>query len=239
MNLVWVICKKEFQGYFNSLIAYIFTVLFLAVINFLFIWFVLIPSQSINFSFYFEFLLYGIWFIIPAITMRSWAEEKKLGTAELLLTFPVKDWEVVFGKYLAGVIFFGLILLLSLVVPLSTALIGSPDWTAILSGYLGVFLVACSFIAVGTTMSALTKSQTIAFLLSLVICLFLLGIDNLLNRFQFPLGINFLINYLDVGWHFDSIARGVVDSRDIIYYLSLVFFFLTLNKYLIERRRWS
>jgi len=239
MSRVWAVCKREFWGYFNSLIAYIFSVIFLGTVNTLYIWFVLIPSQQINFTYYFNFLLYGMWFIIPAITMRTWAEEKKLGTDELLLTLPLDDWEAVLGKYLAGILFFALIILLSLIVPISAALLGNPDWPVVLSGYLGILLVAASFIAVGMMMSALTKSQTIAFVGSVIVCLFLLGIGNLFDRFDLPYGIGTFISYIDVGTHFDSIARGVIDSRDIIYYLSLIFFFLVLNKYWLERRKWT
>ena len=239
MSRVWAVSKKEFWGYFNSLIAYIFAILFLGSVNTLYIWFVLVPSGQINLAYYFQFLLYGMWFIIPAITMRSWAEEKKLGTDELLLTLPLNDWEAVLGKYFGGVLFFSIIVLLSLIIPLSVALLGTPDWPAILCGYVGIILVGAAFIAIGMMMSAMTRSQTIAFVSSLIICLVLLGLDNLMGKMQLPLGLSFLIGYLDVGSHFDSIARGVIDSRDVIFYLSLISFFLVLNKYWLERRKWT
>ncbi len=238
MSRVWRVCKKEFWGFFNSLIAYFFAIIFLGAVNILYVWLVLFPSGQVNITPYFDFMLYGMWFIIPAITMRSWAEERKLGTDELLLTLPIKDWEVVMGKYLAGVIFFGLILVLSMVIPISTALLGKQDWAVVGCGYLGLFLVAAAFIAIGQTMSALTRSQTIAFVLSLIICLAFLGLNNILNLVALPKGFTFLINYLDIGWHFNSIARGVIDSRDLIFYLSLIAFFLVLNKYWLERRKW-
>ncbi len=239
MRGIWAIAKKEFWGFFNSLIAYFFAIIFLGAVNVLFVFMVLFPNGQLNMTPYFDFLLYGMWFIIPAVTMRSWAEEKKLGTDELLLTFPVKDWEVVLGKYLAGLAFFGLILVLSFSVPLSTALLGKQSWSVVLCGYLGLLLVSAAFIAIGQTMSALTKSQTIAFVLSLIICLFLLGLNNLGGLIALPRGLSFFINYLDIGYHFDSIARGVIDSRDIIYYLSLILFFLILNKYWLDRRKWA
>jgi len=239
MSRVWAVCKREFWGYFNSLIAYIFSIIFLGAVNILYVWFVLIRSGQVNLSAYFEFLLYGMWFIIPAITMRAWAEEKKLGTAELLLTLPVNDWEAVLGKYLAALLFFALVIVLSLVVPVSAALLGRPDWPAVFCGYLGVLLVGAAFIAVGMMMSSLTRSQTVAFVGSVIVCLLLLGVNDLFNRFALPLGLGFFISYLDVGEHFNSIARGVIDSRDIIYYLSVVSFFLVLNKYWLERRKWA
>jgi len=239
MSRVWAVCKKEFWGYFNSLIAYIFAIIFLGAVNILYIWFALLPSGDINFSYYFSFLLYGMWFVIPALTMRSWAEEKKLGTDELLLTLPVNDWEAVLSKYFAGILFFGLIVLLSLLVPLSVALLGKPDWPAIIAGYIGIMMVAAAFIAIGLMMSSLTRSQPVAFVSSVIVCLGLLGINDLLGRFSMPAWLSFLVSYLDVGDHFQSIARGVIDSRDIIYYLSIVFFFLVLNKYWLERRKWA
>jgi len=239
MKRVWAVAKKEFWSYFNSMIAYAFALIFLTAVNFVYIWMILLPSAQVRLNYYFEVMIWGIWFIIPAITMRSWAEEKRLRTDELLLTLPVKDWEVVLGKFLAGWGFFGLILILSLGVPLGASLLGSPDWSVVLCGYIGIFLVAGGFIAVGMTMSSLTKSQFIAFILSLVVCLFLLALKELFAQLPGFAGLGFIINYLDIGEHFDSIARGVVDSRDLIYYLSVIFFFLVLNKYQLERRKWA
>jgi ABC-2 type transport system permease protein len=239
MSRVWAVCRKEFGGYFNSLIAYIFSVIFLGAVNTLYVWWVLVPSGQVNLSPYFEFLLYGMWFIIPALTMRSWAEEKKLGTDELLLTLPVNDWEAVLGKYFAALLFFALIILLSLLVPVSAALLGRPDWPALLCGYLGVLLVGAVFIAAGMSISSLTRSQPTAFVGSVIVCLLLLGVNDLLSRFGLPAWLGYLFSYIDVGEHFNSIARGVIDSRDVIYYLSLVFFFLVLNKYQLERRKWA
>jgi ABC-2 type transport system permease protein len=239
MSRAWAVCKKEFWGYFNSLIAYIFSIIFLGAVNILYVWFVLIPSQQVNLSPFFEFLLYGMWFIIPAITMRAWAEEKKLGTDELLLTLPVNDWEAVLGKYFAALFFFGLIVLLSLIIPISAALLGKPDWPVIICGYIGIMLVGGAYIAVGMMMSSLTSSQTIAFVSSVIVCLLLLGINDLLSKFGLPFGLGALAAYIDVGDHFASISRGVIDSRDIIYYLSLIAFFLVLNKYQLERRKWA
>jgi len=236
---IWAICKKEFWGYFNSLIAYFFTIIFLGAVNFLYVFMVLFPNGQLNLSTYFDILLMGMWFIIPAITMKSWAEEKKLGTDELLLTFPLKDWDVVLGKFLAGFLFFGLILALSFVVPLSASLLGKSDWGVIICGYLGLLLVAGAFLAIGQTMSSFTKSQAVAFVSSLLICLLLLGLNNLAGLVALPKGLSSLINYLDVGWHFDSIARAVIDTRDIVFYLSLMAFFLVLNKYWLDRRKWA
>jgi ABC-2 type transport system permease protein len=239
MKRVWAIAKKEFSGYFNSLIAYIFSILFLGLVNTLYIWIILVPNKQLSLNSYFEFMLYGIWLIMPSVTMRAWAEEKKLGTDELLLSFPIKDWEAVAGKYLAGIMFLATLLALSVVVPLSTVLVGKPDWPVVVAGYLGLFLVGASFLAIGMMLSSATKSQTIAFIATLLLCLGLMGIDNVIGRVELPFGMTFLISYLDIGSHFDSISRGVIDSRDIVYYLSVIFFFLVLNKYWIERRKWA
>ena len=114
MRRVWAVAKKEFWGYFNSMMAYAFALIFLGAVNFVYIWMILLPSAQVRLNYYFEVMIWGMWFIIPAITMRSWAEERRLRTDELLLTLPINDWEAVLGKYLAGVGFFSLILILSL-----------------------------------------------------------------------------------------------------------------------------
>jgi ABC-2 type transport system permease protein len=239
MARIAAIFTREFRGYFNSLMAYFFIVVFLGVVNFIFIWFILLPSGQARMQEYFEFFIYGLWIFVPAITMRAWAEEKKLGTLELLLTLPVKDHEAVLGKYLAALCFLSFVLLLSLTVPLCVALLGDPDPGPIIGGYVGLFLLGGAFIAVGTAISSMTENQFIAFLLTVLVCVALLSIEELFTMLPLPGFIAFLVQFLDVGRHFDSIGRGVIDSRDVIFYLCLIAFFLFLNIRSVESRKWS
>ena len=239
MSRISAIFKKEFKGYFNSLMAYFFIVVFLGVVNFLFIWFILFPSKQASLREYFEFFIYGLWIFVPAITMRSWAEERKLKTDELLLTLPVRDYEAVLGKYFASLAFLGLVLVLSAMAPITVALVGSPDWSPIFAGYLGLFLLGASFAAIGTAISSMTENQFIAFLVTVVICVGLLAIEELGAMLPLPDFLVYLITFLDVGHHFNSIGRGVIDSRDVIYYLSVIVFFLFLNVRAVERRKWA
>ncbi len=239
MARISAIFTREFKGYFNSLMAYFFIVVFLSVVNFIFIWFILLPSGQARMQEYFEFFIYGLWIFVPAITMRVWAEEKKLGTLELLFTMPVKDYEAVLGKYLAALCFLAFVLLLSLTVPLSVALLGDPDPGPIIGGYVGLFLLGAAFIAIGTAISSMTENQFIAFLLTVLVCVALLSIEELFTMLPLPGVIAFLVQFLDAGRHFDSIGRGVIDSRDVIFYLCLIAFFLFLNIRSVESRKWS
>jgi ABC-2 type transport system permease protein len=238
MSKIEAIFKREFKGYFNSLMAYFFIVVFLSVVNFIFIWFILLPGNQARMGEYFEFFIYGLWIFVPAITMRVWAEEKKLGTDELLLTMPVKDYEAVLGKFLAAFAFLVLVLALSLTVPLSVAYLGNPDPGPIIGGYIGLLLLGGTFVAVGTAVSSMTENQFIAFLLTVLVCVALLSVEELLSMLPLPGFIAFLAQFLDVGRHFDSVGRGVVDSRDIIFYLSAIGFFLFLNIRSVQSRKW-
>jgi ABC-2 type transport system permease protein len=240
MDRVWAIFKKEFTGYFNSLMAYFFLVVFLLAVNVLYVWFMFFRSRVPVMNDYFELAIIGFWLFIPAITMRMWAEEKKLGTLELLMTMPVRDGEAVAGKFLASFAFLLLTLLLSFVtIPTALAYVGQPDFGPIIGGYVGLLLLGTSFIAVGLAISSMTENQFIAFLLTSIICLALLGISEILQMIPMPGWLLGLVSYLDAGTHFDSIGRGVIDSRDIVYYLSVICFFLFLNYRAVTSRRWK
>jgi ABC-2 type transport system permease protein len=240
MFRVWAIFKKEFMSYFNSLMAYFFLVVFLAAVNMLFIWFSFFQSRTAVMTDYFEFVIIALWLFIPAITMRMWAEEKNLGTLELLMTMPVRDGEAVTGKFLASFAFLALTLALSfLTVPMALAYVGDLDWGPVIGGYLGLVFLGSSFIAVGLAVSSMTRNQFIAFLLTSIICLAFLGVSELFQLVPLPGWILNLVAYLDAGSHFDSIGRGVIDSRDIVYYLSVICIFLFLNYRAVASRRWK
>ena len=238
MTTVYTVTRKEFRSYFQSPIAYIFITVFLVLTQWLFFRGFFLVNQATLRDF---FSLVPIIFLIfvPAVTMRLWAEEKKLGTLELLLTFPVRDWEVVLGKYLASLAFVALTILLTLPLAITVATLGHPDSGALIGGYLGCILLGGSYLAIGLWVSGMTSNQIVAFIITAVICfaLYILGDPIVLGsvpRFLVPFFAN-----LSMGYHFDSIGRGVVDSRDVIYYLSIIGFFLFLNVRTVESRRWS
>lgn len=240
MSRVYAIFKKEFTGYFDSLMAYFFLVVFLAMTNLLFIWFSFFRTRTATMGDFFEFAIPAFWLFIPAITMKMWAEEKKLGTLELIMTMPVRDSEAVAGKFLASLAFLAITLALSfLSIPMVVTYMGDPDWGPIIGGYLGLFLLGSSFIAVGLAISSMTENQFIAFLLSSVVCLILLGVGEMIQLVGLPGWLSGFLVWLDAGSHFDSIGRGVIDSRDILYYLSVIFFFLFLNYRAVTSRRWK
>jgi ABC-2 type transport system permease protein len=237
MHNIGVIAGKEFRAYFSSVIAYIFITLFLAVSGWLFMQSFFLLGQASLRSF-FSLLPWLFLIFVPAVAMRLWAEEKKLGTIELLMTFPVRDSEVVLGKFLAAIGFLAVALFLSFPLALTAAYVGDPDWGAICGGYLGALLLGAAYLAIGLFVSSLTENQIVAFLVSAVACfaLYIVGEDFVLFRVpQFMVGF---LSYLSLGTHFESIGRGVLDTRDLLYYLSVIGFFLFLNVRSVESRKW-
>jgi ABC-2 type transport system permease protein len=231
------IFKREFSSYFNSPIAYIYLTVFIGLSSWLFFkGFFLIGEASMRP--FFGLLPWIFLFFLPAVTMRLWAEEKKVGTMELLMTFPLTDFEAVLGKFLASFAFLLVSLGLSLVLPVAVAALGDPDPGQIVGGYLGAILIGAAYLSIGLFISSLTENQIVAFIVSVVAIfgLFILGEDFVL--FGVPDWLVPVFSFLGLGGHFDSISRGVVDSRDIIYYLSIIGFFLYLNVKSIEARKW-
>ncbi len=238
MSMALNIASKEFRSYFQSPIAYIFITIFLVLTHWIFFTGFFVIGQATMREFFglvpLVFLLF-----VPAVTMRLWAEEKKLGTLELLLTFPVKDWEVVLGKFLASFFFLAVTLVCTLPLAITVIALGNPDNGAIIGGYLGSLLLGGAYLAIGLWMSSLTQNQIVAFILTLVVCFvfYIIGTPLVLGmvpRFLVPFFAN-----LSLAYHFDSIGRGVIDSRDLLYYVSMMAFFLFLNIRSIESRTWS
>lgn len=238
MTTVWTIAKKEFRSYFQSPIAYIFITVFLVMTHFFFFRGFFVVGQATLREFFALIPLVYLLFV-PAVTMRLWAEERKLGTMELLLTFPVKDWEVVLGKFLASFGFLAVSLLCTLPLALVVISLGNPDNGALVGGYLGSLLLGGTFLALGLWISALTSNQIIAFILTAASCFLLYIIGEPVVLSSVPDALTAFLANLSVGYHFDSIGRGVVDSRDLLYYLSIIAFFLFLNIRSIESRKWS
>ena len=239
MNKTMAIFKKEFKSYFVSPIAYVFITIFLAVSSYLFFHVFFINNQA-DMRGFFEPLPLIFLIFVPAIAMRSWAEERKVKTLELLLTWPITDFEVVAGKFLASFCFIAVAVLLTVTIPISIVAIGGkPDFGPIITGYLGALLMGGAYLAVGMWISSYTENQIIAFLLGVVACFFFFIIGSPFIVIFVAPWLAPLFTYLGLGSHFDSIQRGVIDSRDLIYYLSVIGFFLFLNMQSLAGRKWE
>jgi ABC-2 type transport system permease protein len=230
------IFKREFASYFNSPIAFIYLTVFLGLSSWLFLkGFFLIGEASMRP--FFSLIPWIFLFFVPAITMRLWAEEKKVGTMELLMTLPVTNAEAVLGKFLASFAFLLVSLALSFVLPVVVSALGDPDPGQIAGGYLGSVLIGGAFLSIGLFISSLTENQIVAFIVSVVAIfgLYIVGEDFVL--FGIPDRLVPVLSFLGTGGHFDSVSRGVIDTRDILYYLSVIGFFLYLNIKSIEARK--
>ncbi len=238
MDNILTIFKKEFKTFFISPIAYIFIVVYLVVTNFLFFQSFFLINQA-DMRGYFSILPWIFLLFVPAITMRSWAEEKKLKTLELLLTWPLSDYQVVAGKFLASFCFLAITILLSISVPITISLLGSPDLGPIMGGYIGALLMGAAYLAIGLWISSFTENQIVAFILGVVITFTLFIVGNPFVTMAAPSMLIPVLNYIGLGNHFQSIERGVIDTRDILYYFSVIGFFLFLNVQTLGSRKWE
>ncbi len=222
MEPTLAVAKREFRTFFASPIAYVVLGGFLLVAGWLFFSTLFLAGQASLRSF---FGIAPVLFVVlvPAVTMRAVAEERKSGTLELLMTLPMEDWQVVFGKFLAalGMVSVGLAWTLpySLTVAALTAPGAGFDWGPVVAGYLGLLLLAASFIALGLWGSALSKNQIVGFIVGLVLCFAFSFIDKF--AVLLPESLAQVFQFLSVGYHFDNIARGVIDTRDLVFYVSL------------------
>ncbi len=238
MNNIATIFFKEFKSYFLSPIAYIVLSVYLILTNFLFFqsFFVINQAEMRN---YFSILPWVFLIFIPAVTMRLWSEEKKEKTLELMLTWPVKEVELVTAKFLGAVAFLFIAFLLSITIPITIALLGDPDEGVILASYIGAALLGCAYISIGLFCSSLTENQIIAFLLGAAVSFVLFIVGTPFVTMFAPSSVTPFLMYLGLGQHFDNIIKGVIDSRDVIYYLSVIGFFLFLNIHSLESRKWE
>lgn len=237
IKTIYILFKKELMSYFNSPIAYIFIGVFLVAGNWLFFNNFFIVGQA-SMRNYFELLPWIFLFLSPAITMRLWSEEKKSGTIEFLLTLPITDWQAVLAKFFGSLVFLAIALLLTLSIPFSVNPLGNMDLGPVIGGYLGALFLGGAYLALGLFISGLTKNQIIAFVLALMTCfaIFIVGADFVLASapaFAVP-----IMKFLGLGSHFYNIGKGVIDTKDVIYYLSVIFLFLWLNAQTIGKRGW-
>lgn len=236
------IFKREFRGYFSTPIALIFLTVFL----------VLTGVFTFKISKFYEqgvavltpFFVWHPWlylFIAPAISMRLWAEERKSGTIELLLTLPVSLFEAMLGKFAAAWAFIGVALLLTTPLVITTCYLGDPDLGVVFGAYLGSFLMAGTFLAVGCAISAATENQVISFVVSTSICLILILIsfEPVINALLkiFPDGIVEQLSTMGLAYHFESIQRGIIDFRDILYFFSVILFSLICGAVIIDKKK--
>jgi ABC-2 type transport system permease protein len=232
---MFIIFKKEISTFFNSLIAYIVIGVFLLLTGLMF-W--LYPETNIldygyaEMDTFFQIVPYILLFFVPAISMRMFSEEIKSGTLELLFTKPISVWDIVFGKFLSCVFIIVLALLPTLIYYLSLYRLGNPvgniDSASVFGSYFGLILLASVYAAVGIFMSSLTKNQVVAFLLA-AICSYILFVGVEQFSALFSGSFQFYLSYLGLSFHYNSIGKGIVDSRDVVYFVSISAFFLFLT----------
>jgi gliding motility-associated transport system permease protein len=237
MKTIWIITKRELQTFFDSLIAYILLVVFLGISGF-FTWLfgsdIFLVGQASLRSF-FTIAYWTLFFFIPALTMRLLSEEKRSGTIELLLTKAITDRQIVIGKFLSTLILIIIALILTLPYVITVASIGNLDTGGAICGYLGLALMSAVYISIGLYTSSITQNQIVAFLLALFAGIFFHLIFDLLAGSATGL-IGQTFNMLSLRTHFESISRGVVDSSDLIYFLSLIFLGLFLAEISLSKR---
>ena len=234
MNTKAVIVKRELGAYFTGAVGYIVIGLFLLISGFLFFNVFFLENRA-ELRRFFSTLPVLLAFFIPAVTMRLFAEERKSGSLETLMTLPVSSVDVVMGKFWASLAFTSVMIAPTLVYALTASLFGSLDAAPVVCGYLGAVFLAAAFCSVGLFASASTKNQIVAFFIGWALCILLALIDQFLLFLPARLA-NFL-GYLSAGSHFTSVSRGIVDSRDLGYFVSLTAVFLTLTVKTIDSRR--
>jgi len=233
------IFRRELFSYFNSPIAYIFIVVFVMLVNGMFMTQFFLNGNA-DMRYFFNLLPMILCVFIPAITMRLWAEEKRGNTFELLLTFPMQTYMLVLGKFMASFAFYLLILASTLFIPIMLFAVGSPDLGPIIGGYLGAIFVGAFFLSVGIFVSGLCKDQIVSFIVAMMACFFfyMAGLDfiaSLIDGWLPGVGSFIKINF-GMTRHFGSFQRGVIDNRDILYFLVMTTVFLALNIFSIEDR---
>ena len=239
---ILTIAKREVTGYFASPVAYVFIVIFLLLTGFFaFMVTGFFERGQANLT---TFFLWHPWlylFLVPAVGMRMWSEERRLGTIELLLTMPITPWQAIVGKFLASWLVLALALVLTFPIVITVNYLGNPDNGVILASYAGSLLLSGAYLAITAMTSAMTRNQVVSFILSVVICLFLIlagwpPITNLLTQWASSWFVETIAAF-SVMTHFDSIQKGVIDSRDVLFFLSVIVFCLFTTSVIIRAHR--
>ncbi|MGQ0651331.1 MAG: ABC transporter permease [Betaproteobacteria bacterium] len=242
MRAVWTITKRELGSYFTSPVAYVFLVIFLLMTGFFTFTagnFFERGEASLAAFFGWHPWLYLV--LVPAVGMRLWAEERRSGTLELLFTMPVAPWQAILAKFLASWIFLAVALALTFTTVLTVNVLGEPDNGVIFAGYLGSFFLAGAYLAITCMTSAMTRNQVVAFIVSVVLCLFLIlagfnPVTDLMTRWASPAVVDTVAAF-SVVTHFDGFQRGVIDLRDLLYFLSVIVFALFATGVIIRGHR--
>ncbi|MDP4281801.1 MAG: gliding motility-associated ABC transporter permease subunit GldF [Bacteroidota bacterium] len=237
---------KEINGFLNSLIGYIVILVFLLVIG-LFLWVFPVQFNILDFGYsnldgLFILAPFVFLFLIPAITMRSFADEKKSGTLELLMTQPLTDLQIILAKYFAGIALVVFSLVPTLIYYISVYRLGLPpgnlDSGAIWGSYIGLLFLGASFVAIGIFASSVTDNQIVSFILAVVLCAFFYMGFELVYTFILSGKTGLWVQSLGINAHYNSISRGVIDTRDLIYFISISTIFILLTRFSIESRKW-
>ena len=233
MHETWTLTKRELHAYFDSPAAYVVLSVFLLFTG----WFfgsTLFLENVASLRSVFNVAPFIFLFFIPAITMSSFAEERRAGTLELLLTFPVRDWQIIAGKLLAVSLFLLVAIGLTVFYTMTVSLLGDLDFGATVGGYLGLFLLGTTCAAIGIFASSLTRNQIVAFILGFAIIFALFLLDKITTFV--PGTLAGVLQYLGIDFHYQNLLRGVIDTRDVLYYLSMTAFAFLLTAYTLARR---
>jgi len=239
------ILRKEIAGFFSSVIAYLVIIVFFAITG-VFLW--IIPETNIYDSGYasldqlFEIAPWVFMFLVPAITMRAFAEERKTGTLEIILSKPITDTQLITGKYLAGITLVFLSILPTLIYYYSVyhlaAPVGNMDTGGTWGSFIGLLLLGSAYVAIGIFSSVITDNQIISFIISMLICFFFYILIDMLSGLLLISPLDPILEFLSLNTHYISISRGVLDSRDLIFFISFSAVFIILSRLIIEKRKW-
>ena len=244
MKVLFNIVKRELASYFSTPLAYVFIVIFLMLIgSFTFYLGNFFVRGQADLNSFFAFHPWVYILLIPAVTMRLWAEERKSGTIELLMTLPLTTAQSVIGKFFAAWIFICIALILTFPIWITVNYLGQPDNGVIFAGYIGSLFMSGAYLSIGSCISAITKNQFIAFVISATVCFIftMSGLDIVLNFFKIwaPEFLVNTISSMSFLTHFESITKGVIEVRDFLFYLSVIFFWLFLNVIVVEFKKFS
>jgi len=240
MKQIWIITKRELQAYFDSLMAYILLILFLGFSGF-FTWIYgsdIFYIKQVTLMPFFNVAYWTLFFLIPALTMRLFSEENRMGTLKLLLTKPVSNMQVVMGKFLSTLILVVIALLLTLPYLITLSYLGNVDYGQVATAYLALIFFSAMYISIGLFTSSFTNNQIVSVLMALFIGIFFQIIFGML-AYSMPGTMGQVLDYLSATSHFDSMIRGLIDSRDIIYFLGFTIVGLVLTESMLIRKRYS
>lgn len=241
MNGFWAVCKRELKGYFTTPVAYVFLVIFLFFAGYLPFKEGFFKLRQADMRLFFNFLPLLFVFMVPCVAMRLWSEERRSGSIELLLTLPITVHQAVVGKYVAAWVFMGIALALTFPMAVTVCYLGDPDVGLIVTGYLGSFLMAGAYLAIGCFFSAVTKNQVISFILSVVACavLFYAGLPSTVSFLAsfLPMSAVSAMESLSFQAHYDSVLKGVLEFKDLAYFLVLIIAWVAACSIILDERK--